>query len=210
MRRTLNWLGSLFWQDPANEEVQANNDGVDEAAVQPLAMVKRDLIDPLEHPIELLVSFDPETVAGWNFMVRTLNRQNWLTCYSMNLKGQSQTAERKLLDDFALKITGIAMGDDKYHQEEVNHAILHDIRRPVVKGQFYPEVYRIFAVYMRPIYCRHSVITLLYIRAYRAETTLLYEGGELSRSFKWLPKEIVVLIAKYLWGTRRQRCWDKK
>lgn len=93
---------------------------------------------------------------------------------------------------------------------EVNHAILHDLRRPVVEGQFYPEVYRLFSGYLRPIYCRRSIITFLCIRIYRPKEALLYQGGELQRSFKWLPKEIIVIIAKYLWSTKYERCWDVK
>lgn len=210
MRRALGWLNSLWWQVDSDEDDVDNSIPVALVEPPPAPVVKRDLIDPLDHPIELPVNFDPESWSGWNFMVRTLNHQGWLTCLSMNVSGFSQSPERKLLNDVSLKITSITVGETKYDNEEVNHAILHDIKRPVIYGQFYPEVYRIFAVYIRPIYCRRSVITFLCIRACRAEETLLYTGGDMLRSFKWLPKEIVALIAKYLWATKRERCWDKE
>lgn len=212
MRRALGWLNSLWWHVDSDEESDLNDNNIDGAVVQtlPAPVAKRDLIDPLEHPIELPLNFDPETVAGWNFMVRTLSRQGWLTYQSMLLGGFQTNVNDRVITEPVLKLLSIALGDDKRKQEEINHAVLHDIRRPVINGQFYPEVYRIFAVYMRPIYCRRSLITFLCIRAYCADETLLYTGGDQLRSFKWLPKEIVALIAKYLWATKRERCWDKK
>lgn len=211
MRRTLNWLGSLFWQQSYHEYPDEAVVEIIEPVVTPVVSIpKHDLINPLENPIDLPANFDPETLEGWNFMLRILDKQGWLKCQPMILGGFQTNVNGKLIKEAVFKINSIALGDNKHRQEEVNHAILHDIKRPVIHGQFYSEVYRLFSCYLRPIYCRRSVITFLCIRAYCAEGTFLYTGGDHLRSFKWLPKEIVALIGKYLMSTKYEQCWDIK
>lgn len=208
MKRVLKWFGSFIW-NPTDQQTNSHVDD-DEAVVEIRPpIVKRDLIDTSKYPIVLPYNFNPQTIEGWNFMVRTLGQQKWLTYYSMQMSGFLTDANGKVYTEPLLKIESIAMDGDKTRREDVNHAILHDIKRPVINYQFYPEVFGIFSVYMRPIYCRHSVITLLCIRKYRVDEGLLYHDGEMSRTFRWLPKEIIAMIGQYLWATRREQCWDR-
>ena len=76
MKRLFNWWNAGVWHDTLDDELDDEQPIIEYQR----PVIKRDLIDTNEHPVALASNFDPQTIDGWNFMVRTLSRQRWLKC----------------------------------------------------------------------------------------------------------------------------------
>ena len=135
--------------------------------------------------------FHPE--RHWDFIINTLREKKILTCETVNIRIVTDHVESDSLK--ILKLNG----------SEVNHAVLHDAYREVRHKQFYPEIMFSFKRIYANDHCRLTIFTLIAIKQFRANDAYITE----TLTIKWMPREVVMMIAQYVWSTRKESWWIK-
>ena len=78
----------------------------------------------------------------------------------------------------------------------VEHNVHQDCIRSETQGQFYPQIVKLFETnIMAPRYCRETILFVFWINK--------------NHLWGFIVKDVLLIILKQLWATRRHRCWKR-